>query len=394
MDLLMNNSTYSALPSYASDLGHDMGLFSGHFPSNPSHSSSLPIFGPSVGGPTLSSHLHPMPSLQSPPLCETPSLTNVANTFSDRSGGQIPLEAGPSANVDGTQSLPIQCPPETTPSLSLVSGFGDLFGDQISSTVGPATANPETPPPTQFASKTIASKPPLSLSSGFGDLFGVHIPSTVGPATTISEAPLSAPVDHRASSASLPPCVPPMGHISPPIVTNSHLPLSVPCGSLSPTLPGTTMTSQFDSIQQRPPGASHADSTSLTASALPNISPTMQPPPSQGVTESVALPTDKSRSGRPLVPSKHLEAMHKIGFNVPKGLPPTEQPPEQPPEKENCDPKAPPEWMALAREHLLTRNLGSEWKGCVDSWLELEARLGYGTMTGTKVCRDLKLFFV
>ena len=238
----------------------------------------------------------------------------------------------------------------------LFSGFGNLFGDQISSTVGPATMNPETPPPAQFPSKTITLKPPLSLSSSFGDLFGVHIPSTVSPATTISEAPLSAPVDHRASSASLPPCVPPMGHISPPIITNSHLPLSVPHRSLSPTLPGTTMTSQFDSMQQHPPGASHADSTSLTASALPNISPTMQPPPSQGVTKSVALLTDKCHSGCALVPSKHLEAMHEIGFNVPKGLPLTEQPPE----KENCDPKAPPEWMMLTREHLLTCDLGSE----------------------------------
>ena len=147
MDLLMNDNTFSTFP-YASDLGRDIGSFSGQFLStNPGHFSeptSLPTFEPPVRGP---------PSLQSPPLCNKPSLTNdvlsmslndisridyvglennhtevtpplnPSNTFNDLSGGQIALEAGPSsANVDRTLSLPIQCPPKTTPLLSLASG--------------------------------------------------------------------------------------------------------------------------------------------------------------------------------------------------------------------------------------------------------------------------------
>jgi len=395
MDLLMNDNTFSTFPSSASDLGHDMGLFSGQFLStNPGHLSeptSLPTFEPPVGGPR---------SLQSPPPCDKPSPTNdvlstglndisrinyvgendhteatpplnPSNTFNDLSGGRIALEAGPlSANVDRTLSLPIQCPPKTTPLLSLASGFGDLFGGQVSSTAGPATANPEAPLPAEFPSKTTPPKP----TNRFDDPFGCNFHSEFGSQT----------VNHGASSASLPTHFPPMGHVSPPIVTAGHLPVSLSRGSPSPTsLPGTT-TAQIDITQQCSPGASHASLTSLTASASPNLSPTTQPSPSQSVTEALALPADKRRSGRPLVPSKRLEAMHEIGSNVPKGLPPTEQPPE----KENFDPQAPPEWTRLAKEHLVTRDLGSEWQECVNSWLELEARLGYGTMTGTKVCRS------
>jgi len=75
--------------------------------------------------------------------------------------------------------------------------------------------------------------------------------------------------------------------------------------------------------------------------------------------------------------------MQEIGSNFSKGLPPTEQLSE----KENFDPQEPPEWTRLAKEYLLTRDLGSEWLECVNAWLELEAQLGYGNTTGTKVCR-------
>ena len=405
MDLLMDDNTISTFPSYSSDLGGDMGSFPGQFLStNPGHLSeptTFPTFGPPVGVPTFSSHLHPTPGLQSPPLCDKPSPTNdvlsniidtsnviqtrgennntkvtpplsPSNAFSDLSGGQISSEAGHSfANVDRTLSLPIQCPPKTTPPLSLASGFGDLFGGQISSTVGPATANPEAPLPAQFPSNTTLPKPTNRFDS---DPFGRNFHSEFGSQT----------VNHGTSSASRPTHFPPMEHVSPPIVTASHLTPSLSRGSPSPTLPGTTMTAQIDIMQQCSPGASRASLTSLTASALPNLSPTMQPSSSQSVTEALAPPADKRRSGRALVPSKRLEAMHKIGSNVPKGLPPTEHLPE----KENSDPQAPPEWTRLAKEHLLTRDLGSEWQECVNSWLELEVRLGYGTMTGTKVCRS------
>ena len=393
MDLLMDNNIFLTFPSYASDLGHDMGLFSDQFLStNPSHLSeptSLPTFEPPVRG---------LCSLQSPPPCDKPSLTNdvlstglndishinyvgendhtkatppltPSNTFNDLSGGQITLEVGPlSANVDRTLSLPIQCPPKTTPLLSLVSGFGNLFGGQISSTAGPATTNAKAPLLAQFPSETT----PLKLTNCFDDPFGHNFHSEFGSQT----------VNHRASSVSLSTHFPPMGHILPSIITASHLPVSLSCGSPSPTsLPGTTM-AQINIMQQCSPGASHASLTSLTASASSNLSPTTQPSPSQSVTEALALPADKRCSGCPLVPLKCLEAMHEIGSNVPKGLPLTEQPPE----KENFDPQAPPEWTGLTREHLVTHDLGSEWQECINLWLELEAQLGYRTMTGTKVC--------
>ena len=98
----------------------------------------------------------------------------------------------------------------------------------------------------------------------------------------------------------------------------SHLPVSLSCRSPLPTsLPGKT-TAQINITQQCSPGESHASLTTLTVSASPNLSPTMQLAPSQSVTEALALPADKCCSGCLLVPSKHLEAMHEI---VPKGLP-------------------------------------------------------------------------
>ena len=303
MDLLMNDNTFSTFP-YASDLGRDIGSFSGQFLStNPGHFSeptSLPTFEPPVGGP---------PSLQSPPLCNKPSLTNdvlsmslndisridyvglennhtevtpplnPSNTFNDLSGGQIALEAGPSsANVDRTLSLPIQCPPKTTPLLSLASGFGDLFRGQISSAAGPATANPEAPRLAQFPSKTTPPKP----TNRFDDPFGRNFHLEFGSQT----------VNHRASLVSLPTHFPSMGHVSSPIVTAGHLPISLSPGSSSPTLPGTTMTAQINIMQQCSPGASHAGLTSLTASASPSLSPTTQSSPSQSVTEALDLPAD------------------------------------------------------------------------------------------------------
>lgn len=124
-----------------------------------------------------------------------------------------------------------------------------------------------------------------------------------------------------------------------------------------------------------PPFPSHINLTSPSALALPQF-----PSTAQSVTKVLPV-VDKRRSGRPVVPSKRLEAMQEIGSNVSKGLPLTEQLSD----KENLDLQE-PEWTRLAREYLLTRDLGSDWQECVNAWLELEARLGYGNTTRTKFC--------
>ena len=45
----------------------------------------------------------------------------------------------------------------------------------------------------------------------------------------------------------------------------------------------------------------------------------------------------------------------------------------------------PPRWAIAAREHLLTRDLGSGWESCVKTWLNLEGLLGYGAKPCGKV---------
>jgi hypothetical protein len=54
-------------------------------------------------------------------------------------------------------------------------------------------------------------------------------------------------------------------------------------------------------------------------------------------------------------------------------------------EKENMASGEQPEWAALAKMYLLVSNLGMEWTACVESWLQVEEQLGYGTIVGSKV---------
>lgn len=46
--------------------------------------------------------------------------------------------------------------------------------------------------------------------------------------------------------------------------------------------------------------------------------------------------------------------------------------------------KSAPEWMVAAQEHLLTQDLGAEWRSCVMAWVALEQHLEYGQRL--KVC--------
>jgi hypothetical protein len=52
--------------------------------------------------------------------------------------------------------------------------------------------------------------------------------------------------------------------------------------------------------------------------------------------------------------------------------------------KENSSAVA-PSWAMAAKEHLLTRDLGSEWETCVKAWFDLEGQLGYGAKACGKV---------
>lgn len=54
-------------------------------------------------------------------------------------------------------------------------------------------------------------------------------------------------------------------------------------------------------------------------------------------------------------------------------------------EKENIPPEEPPVWALLAKDNLLTRDLGIDWVECVDLWFQIEGKLGYGVVSGTKV---------
>ena len=51
----------------------------------------------------------------------------------------------------------------------------------------------------------------------------------------------------------------------------------------------------------------------------------------------------------------------------------------------NLLPDEPPTWAILAKENLLTRDLGVNWVECVDLWFQIEAKLGYGLLLRTKV---------
>ncbi|KJA16409.1 hypothetical protein HYPSUDRAFT_207108 [Hypholoma sublateritium FD-334 SS-4] len=77
------------------------------------------------------------------------------------------------------------------------------------------------------------------------------------------------------------------------------------------------------------------------------------------------MPSDIRRSTRSVIPSKRSEQLNKIGGND------TDVPH---PGKENIPPQG----------HFLLRDLGEDWVACVEKWFELEEKLGFGEVPGTK----------
>ena len=63
-------------------------------------------------------------------------------------------------------------------------------------------------------------------------------------------------------------------------------------------------------------------------------------------------------------------------------------------EKENNPPNLLPNWAISAKNFLLVQDLGGEWNSCVKVRSELEGMLGYGTVSGTKVCVNIILITV
>jgi hypothetical protein len=53
-------------------------------------------------------------------------------------------------------------------------------------------------------------------------------------------------------------------------------------------------------------------------------------------------------------------------------------------EKENIPPSSPPEWAIATKYYLLGTDLGAEWRGCVEGWIELEEILGYEAFSRSK----------
>ncbi|PPR05571.1 hypothetical protein CVT26_008740, partial [Gymnopilus dilepis] len=86
---------------------------------------------------------------------------------------------------------------------------------------------------------------------------------------------------------------------------------------------------------------------------------------------------ENRRSSRAVIPSKRLEKMNEIGEN-------TVSPSGSNQEKENLVPGQVPDWLSLAKGHLLDPKLGVEWTSCMESWLYVEEQLGYGTIPGCK----------
>jgi len=229
-------------------------------------------------------------------------------------------------------------------------------------------------------------------------------------------APVSLPYASPPASlqASEPtPALPPFNSIRP--LPLQPLSIQLPVTLTSETLGGfvktkhatvidsvtTTVTSK-KSIHKAPAGVSSATSgllAQLTGNPIsspssgssngpaslpvndPSLSPLGQPTPPTATSNQADA---GRRSSRAIIPSKRNEQMSKIGSN----------PGATVVEKENTPPDSPPNWAISAKNFLLVRNLGGDWNSCVEAWLELEGMLGYGTVSGTKVCINIILIII
>jgi len=126
--------------------------------------------------------------------------------------------------------------------------------------------------------------------------------------------------------------------------------------------------------------------TPLTTQILPSTTAALPVDPPISLSNALnkvdnQLSDEVRRSGRPVIPSKRCEVT-PITSATPKSN-----------EKENIPPNTPPEWAVQAKNHLLIRDLSDEWNQCVEVWIDLEGKLGYGCQTGAKVMHHCSYVF-
>jgi hypothetical protein len=126
--------------------------------------------------------------------------------------------------------------------------------------------------------------------------------------------------------------------------------------------------------------------STIHASPVVNAPAPEQPPssviPGEKSTESSVVLGVLHRSGRMLVPSSRADKMNEIGSKDTTN-------------KENVVglvvdglTDGPPQWMQSALVHLTSRDLGLNWRTCVDAWVLLEGCSGKG-----KVSSDFHLYY-
>jgi hypothetical protein len=110
-------------------------------------------------------------------------------------------------------------------------------------------------------------------------------------------------------------------------------------------------------------GTALANANATTGSDMPNQDP---------APNSASAPVSR-RSNRTIIPSSHAETMNRIGD--------TNKENKQRPDNDEPSLVGIPDWVHRANSYLTTRDLGSEWQGCVAIWMQLEEKLEHGNAT-------------
>ncbi|KAG6835530.1 hypothetical protein H0H93_000483 [Arthromyces matolae] len=159
-------------------------------------------------------------------------------------------------------------------------------------------------------------------------------------------------------------------------------------------VPGETAPATDSSPATDPPSSSHMGpspstqaplpTTESSESSLPNMdrSPLLNLNPDLKSSDPNTAVSITSRSGRTITPLTRNEKLNQIGVSssesrVADG-------------KENIDPNSvvPPAWLLAAREHFLARDLGNDWKVCIDTWERFEASLNYHNSKGLPCAKE------
>jgi hypothetical protein len=124
----------------------------------------------------------------------------------------------------------------------------------------------------------------------------------------------------------------------------------------------------------RSDASSELQTDNAIAPADANTSAGSDMPISDPVTNSESAPISH-QSVPTIIPSTCAETMNKIGSGTDMNKENNQLLPDEP---------SIPDWVNCANFYLTTRDLGSEWLGCVKIWMKLEGMLEYGR--ATKVC--------